>query len=384
MAYSMVEILVATTVLAIMFVSLYSGFSAGFAVIQLARENLRATQILQEKMETIRLYTWDQINTPGFMPTNFVESFYSVGTNSSSMTYTGRVTIVNGMNAAIREVTELQLHTVQITGELQLEAGSVVDANVLDVGNNPVSDDAASPPTVNITAGALVVEAGSFGDSANRIEVNIPTAGAVSLASTGGNFYVDSVQGIELASWSLSSAGTPTFDILAASIEVNNPVDANFGNDNETIFLTARTRIIGGTGTITASRLRLDAFNVGGSNSDSVIGSIASPIFLDIDTGDRYEVPATTLNGFGFINATNFTGTDFTRIFNDSNKRIFVIANFTDLIASVQGSFITAQIFTIDSSQFRADLNIFGVEGAGVLLPYDQCEDEESADCAKQ
>ena len=75
MAYSMVELLVAMAVLGVMFVSLYSGFSAGFAIIELARENLRATQILQEKMETIRLYTWDQVNTPGFIPTNFVESF---------------------------------------------------------------------------------------------------------------------------------------------------------------------------------------------------------------------------------------------------------------------------------------------------------------------
>ena len=90
----MIEVLVSVAVLAIMFVSLYSGFSAGFAVIQLARENLRATQILQEKMETIRLYTWEQINTPGFIPTNFVDTFYSSGTNSTSMSYTGRVTIV--------------------------------------------------------------------------------------------------------------------------------------------------------------------------------------------------------------------------------------------------------------------------------------------------
>ena len=93
MAFSLIEILVAVVLLGIMFVSLYSGFSAGFAVMQLARENLRATQILQEKMETIRLYTWDQINTPGFIPTNFVESFYAVGTNGNSMNYTGTVRI---------------------------------------------------------------------------------------------------------------------------------------------------------------------------------------------------------------------------------------------------------------------------------------------------
>lgn len=93
MAYSMIEVLVAMAVLGVMFVSLYSGFSSGFAVVQLARENLRATQIMQEKMETIRLYTWDQINTPGFVPTNFVDNFYATGTNVSGLSYTGRVTI---------------------------------------------------------------------------------------------------------------------------------------------------------------------------------------------------------------------------------------------------------------------------------------------------
>ena len=108
----MIEVLVAVAVLAIMFVSLYSGFSAGFAVIQLARENLRATQILQEKMETIRLYTWEQINTPGFVPTNFVDTFYAAGTNmGGSLSYTGRVTIVRPV---ISEAYSNELKTVRI------------------------------------------------------------------------------------------------------------------------------------------------------------------------------------------------------------------------------------------------------------------------------
>ena len=108
----MIEILVAMTVLGIMFVSLYSGFSSGFAVVQMARENLRATQILQEKMETIRLYTWDQINTPGFIPTNFVDNFYVNGSNVvSGMAYTGRVTIVK---APIFETYSNELKSVTI------------------------------------------------------------------------------------------------------------------------------------------------------------------------------------------------------------------------------------------------------------------------------
>ena len=115
MAYSLIELLVAVAVMGIMFVSLYSGFSAGFAIIQLARENLRATQILQEKMETIRLYTWDQINTAGFIPSNFVESFYAVDTNDvGNMMYTGTVSIAS---APIAESYSNDLKTVTIRVE---------------------------------------------------------------------------------------------------------------------------------------------------------------------------------------------------------------------------------------------------------------------------
>lgn len=118
----MIEVLVAVVVLGVMFISLYSGFSSGFAVVQLARENLRATQIMQEKMETIRLYTWDQINTAGFIPTNFVEGFYPTGTNAgSSMSYTGLVTIVD---APVTESYSNELKRVNI--QLQW-----VSANVL-------------------------------------------------------------------------------------------------------------------------------------------------------------------------------------------------------------------------------------------------------------
>ena len=112
--YTMIEVLVTGAVMAVMFVSLYSGFSAGFAVIQLAGEDLRATQILQEKMETIRLYTWDQINQNGFIPTNFLENFYATGTNVSGLNYTGKVVIAN---APITESYSNDIKNVTITVE---------------------------------------------------------------------------------------------------------------------------------------------------------------------------------------------------------------------------------------------------------------------------
>lgn len=109
----MIEVLVALFIIGIMFVAVYAGLSSGFAVVQLARENLRATQILQEKMETIRLYTWDQINTAGFIPTNFTDVFYSSSTETNGMRYTGTVSIAN---SSISEAysNDMKLVTIQL------------------------------------------------------------------------------------------------------------------------------------------------------------------------------------------------------------------------------------------------------------------------------
>src|SRR5438309_11552711 len=90
-AFTLMEVLVAVAIISIEFVSLYLGMTQGFAIVQVARENLRATQILQEKMETIRLYTWDQITNNGFIPPTFTAAFYPAGsqTNNQGATYQG-------------------------------------------------------------------------------------------------------------------------------------------------------------------------------------------------------------------------------------------------------------------------------------------------------
>jgi len=88
-AFTLVEVMFGVIILSVGFASLYLGFSQGFAVIQMARENLRATQILQEKMETIRLFDWTQITTaPG--TTNFTANFYPLATSGNQgILYTG-------------------------------------------------------------------------------------------------------------------------------------------------------------------------------------------------------------------------------------------------------------------------------------------------------
>jgi hypothetical protein len=120
-AFSIIEAMVAVAILGVVFVSLYTGISNGFAFAKVTRENLRATQILQEKMETVRLYTWDQLTTSGFVPTNFVEGFYSSGTNNGGLVYTGRVAIASA------PVTEAYSNNMKmVTIYLSWKSGRVV------------------------------------------------------------------------------------------------------------------------------------------------------------------------------------------------------------------------------------------------------------------
>ena len=72
--------------------AILSGIMTGTFTMRMARENLRATQIMLEKTETIRLYSWDQINTAGFIPTAFTAPYDPNSTNSG-ITYQGRMTI---------------------------------------------------------------------------------------------------------------------------------------------------------------------------------------------------------------------------------------------------------------------------------------------------
>jgi prepilin-type N-terminal cleavage/methylation domain-containing protein len=54
-AFTLIEVLVATLLIGIAFVSLYAGVSSALVQVQLAREDLRATQVLLEKSELLRL-----------------------------------------------------------------------------------------------------------------------------------------------------------------------------------------------------------------------------------------------------------------------------------------------------------------------------------------
>lgn len=93
-AFSIVEVTVGMGVVATSMAALFSGFTTGFFTMQMARENLRATQIMLEKTETLRLYSWDQINTPGFIPATFTNT-YDPNSQNKGVAYSGTLTVAN-------------------------------------------------------------------------------------------------------------------------------------------------------------------------------------------------------------------------------------------------------------------------------------------------
>jgi len=90
---TLVDVVMSVAVLGIMASGIFGSFRYGFFTLQLVRENQRATQVILEKVETIRLYSWDQVNSNGFIPATFTDDYDpQAGTGSKGVTYHGTVT----------------------------------------------------------------------------------------------------------------------------------------------------------------------------------------------------------------------------------------------------------------------------------------------------
>jgi len=113
-AFSIVEVVVGAFLFSVVSASLFTGISAGFSVIQIARENLRATQILQEKTETIRLFTWDQINSAA-NPYSFTAKFYPLANSQNQgIAYAG-TRLISSAPISGSYSNDLKLVTFQLT-----------------------------------------------------------------------------------------------------------------------------------------------------------------------------------------------------------------------------------------------------------------------------
>ncbi len=96
-AYTLAEVMVGIAIMSVMFLTLYLGFTQGFGVVQSSRENMRATQILQQQAEIIRLYTWEQVDpASGWIPATTSWTFFPLGGfGNRGITYTGTVSVTN-------------------------------------------------------------------------------------------------------------------------------------------------------------------------------------------------------------------------------------------------------------------------------------------------
>jgi type II secretory pathway pseudopilin PulG len=86
--FTLVEAVVSLGLLGIIVMAVLGAITSGMNSLRMARENLRATQILVEKSEALRLYNWDQLNT-NFVPTEFITPYdiLSNSTNSGVLYY---------------------------------------------------------------------------------------------------------------------------------------------------------------------------------------------------------------------------------------------------------------------------------------------------------
>ncbi|MDB6122940.1 MAG: hypothetical protein JWQ71_1933 [Pedosphaera sp.] len=109
----MVETCVAVAVVGVFIVSLCGGLAMGTGIIRSSRERQRATQVMVEKFEMIRLYTWAQINSNGFVPTTFSAPFDPKQTNGG-LVYNGRLSISSATNTGAYK-DDLRQVTVQLT-----------------------------------------------------------------------------------------------------------------------------------------------------------------------------------------------------------------------------------------------------------------------------
>jgi type II secretory pathway pseudopilin PulG len=93
---TLVDVVVAVAVLGIMTGAIFGSFRYGLFTLELVRENQRATQIILEKIETIRLYNWDQINSNGFIPATFTNVYDPQAISTAQgTTYNGTTTVAD-------------------------------------------------------------------------------------------------------------------------------------------------------------------------------------------------------------------------------------------------------------------------------------------------
>jgi hypothetical protein len=109
-AFTLVEVVVGAAILALTVVALYGAFSFGFSTIKVSQEDVRADQILVQKLETLRVYNWTNVIN-NYVPTNFT-AYYST---NGGVTYDGSLSVTPFVPTTANETYTDSLRQVTVS-----------------------------------------------------------------------------------------------------------------------------------------------------------------------------------------------------------------------------------------------------------------------------
>jgi type II secretory pathway pseudopilin PulG len=107
---TLVDTVIATAIVAVMAGGVICSLSYGFLTMGRIRENQRATQLLLETVETLRLYNWDQVNSNNFIPPTFTGVYDpQSGAGKQGITYYGTITKTNPLTGTSYNTNLMQI-----------------------------------------------------------------------------------------------------------------------------------------------------------------------------------------------------------------------------------------------------------------------------------
>jgi Tfp pilus assembly protein PilV len=110
---SLVEVIVSVAILATTSLAVIGCIIYGYYAMRSVRENQRATQIMLEKLETIRLFSWSEVTSNGFIPPTFSDVYDPQTTNGPGITYYGTL-VTNTVPLTVSYSTNMMQLTVNL------------------------------------------------------------------------------------------------------------------------------------------------------------------------------------------------------------------------------------------------------------------------------
>jgi len=111
--FTLVEVMMGAMILGILTLAFCACLSTGFTIVQSVRENLRATQILLQRTEAIRLFNWNQLQDTNYLKPTFIEAYDPSSTANAGATYYG--TVVSSPSTNLPAAYSANVKTITIS-----------------------------------------------------------------------------------------------------------------------------------------------------------------------------------------------------------------------------------------------------------------------------